>query len=62
VAEIVKLNAAAGVVAYQLAKDSGKADESIVSRFETALAVVTDALESGRAAQKLSSWMDASQA
>jgi anthranilate phosphoribosyltransferase len=61
VAEIVKLNAAAGVVAYQLAKDSGKADESIVSRFETALAVVTDALESGRAAQKLSSWMDASQ-
>jgi anthranilate phosphoribosyltransferase len=62
VAEIVKLNAAAGVVAYELAKDSGKADESIASRFETALANVTDALESGRAAQKLSSWMDASQA
>jgi anthranilate phosphoribosyltransferase len=61
VAEIVKLNAAAGVVAYELAKDSGKADESIASRFEAALAVVTDALESGRAAQKLSAWMDASQ-
>jgi anthranilate phosphoribosyltransferase len=62
VADIVKLNAAAGLVAYELAKNASKADESISSRFELALTQVTEALESGNAAQKLSSWMDASQA
>jgi anthranilate phosphoribosyltransferase len=62
VADIVKLNAAAGVVAYELAKNASESDESITSRFESALAQVTDALESGRAANKLSAWMDASQA
>jgi anthranilate phosphoribosyltransferase len=62
VADIVKLNAAAGVIAYELAKNDNKSDESMTSRFESALAQVTGALESGRAAQKLSAWMDASQA
>jgi len=61
VADIVRLNAAAGIVAFELASDSSKIDEPLVERFDSALKTVTEALESGRAAQKLSTWMSATQ-
>lgn len=61
VADIVRLNAAAGIVAFELASDSSKINEPLVERFDAALQTVTEALESGRAAQKLSTWMSATQ-
>ena len=61
VADIVRLNAAAGIVAFELASDPSKIDEPLIERFDGALQTVTDALQSGQAAQKLSSWMSATQ-
>jgi anthranilate phosphoribosyltransferase len=61
IVDIVRLNAAAGVVAYELAKDASKLDEPLVERFERALHVVTDALQDGRGQEKLSTWMSATQ-
>jgi anthranilate phosphoribosyltransferase len=58
--DIVKLNAAAGVVAYQLAHDSSRADVDLKLRFEDALATVDAALKSGAAAAKLTEWINAS--
>jgi anthranilate phosphoribosyltransferase len=62
VADIVKLNAAAGLVAFELAKDSSKVSVDLDSRFTDAYQRVTVALESGAAAEKLSRWMAATQA
>jgi len=59
--DIVRLNAAAGVVAYELARDVSRADVELNLRFEDALAKVTAALESGAAAAKLAAWISASQ-
>ncbi len=61
ITDIVRLNAAAGVVAYELAKDSGKIDESLTERFDSALQLVSEALEDGRGQAKLSAWMAATQ-
>jgi anthranilate phosphoribosyltransferase len=61
IVEIVRLNAAAGVVAYDLAKDASKLDEPLLERFERALHVVTNALQDGRGQVKLSNWMSATQ-
>ena len=61
VADIVRLNAAAGVVAFELAQDPSRMEETLVGRFDTALQKVTEALEDGRAADKLSAWMAATQ-
>ena len=62
IADVVRLNAAAGVVAYDLAKDFTKIDEPLVERFDAALQKVSEALEDGRAEAKLSAWMAATQA
>jgi anthranilate phosphoribosyltransferase len=59
--DIVRLNAAAGVVAYELAKDNSKMDEPLVERFDKSLQLVSEALEDGRAQEKLSAWMSATQ-
>jgi anthranilate phosphoribosyltransferase len=59
--DIVRLNAAAGVVAYELARDASRADVDLKLRLEDALAKVTLALESGAAQKKLSAWITASQ-
>lgn len=59
--EVVLLNAAAGIVAFELAKDAELANESIESRFTKALARAEQALASGEAARKLSSWSQATQ-
>lgn len=62
VRDIVVLNAAGGVVAYELAKDASKATLSINERFAKAIAKVRGALDSGAAAEKLSTWIAATQA
>ena len=62
VRDIVLLNAAAGLVSYQLAKDSSRADVELNVRFADALQTVTTALDSGAARAKLSEWIAATQA
>ena len=62
IADVVKLNAAAGLVSYNLAKDSTLVSVDLNSRFAEAYQRVTVALESGAAAEKLSQWMTATQA
>ena len=59
--DVVRLNAAAGVVAYELANDGTKLEEPLVERFDSALQQVTEALEDGRGQAKLSAWMAATQ-
>jgi anthranilate phosphoribosyltransferase len=59
--EIVLLNAAAGIVAYQLAKQPSLAFESLETRFEKALQLAETALISGAASKKLSDWSQATQ-
>lgn len=61
VRDIVLLNAAGGVVAYRLAKDSSQASRALTERFGEALTLVRDALDSGAAAEKLSAWIVATQ-
>jgi anthranilate phosphoribosyltransferase len=62
VRDIVLLNAAGGVVAYRLAKDSSQASRDLHARFAEALELVRSALVSGAAAEKLSAWIAATQA
>jgi anthranilate phosphoribosyltransferase len=62
IVDIVKLNAAAGVVAYELAKDASQLGISLQERFENAVSRVSTALEDGRGEAKLSAWMAATQA
>ena len=59
--DVVLLNAAAGIVAYELAKNPELASESIQSRMSNALKSASKALDSGAAAQKLSAWSEATQ-
>ena len=61
VRDIVLLNAAGGVVAYDLAKDASQASVNLNGRFVNALAKVRQALDSGAAADKLSAWITATQ-
>lgn len=60
VRDIVLLNAAGGVVSYEMAKDSSKADVALKTRFEDALHKVTQVLDSGAAEIKLAEWITAS--
>lgn len=62
VRDIVLLNAAGGVVSYEMAKDSSKADVDLELRFTDALQKVTTALESGAAEAKLTQWISATEA
>ena len=59
--DIVILNAAGGVVAYELAKDASRVDVDLDVRFEDAIARVTRALDSGAAKAKLNEWIAATQ-
>jgi anthranilate phosphoribosyltransferase len=61
VRDIVLLNAAAGLVAFELAQDPSQLVVPILDRFRDKLAVATDAIDSGAATQKLNSWIAASQ-
>lgn len=57
--DIVLLNAAGGVVAYQTAKNPQLVGSELLGRFESALQLVTTALDSGKADQKLDQWVRA---
>jgi anthranilate phosphoribosyltransferase len=61
VRDIVVLNAAGGVVAYQAAKNPQLAGSSLKTQFEAAIQIVSEALDSGKAALKLEQWVAATQ-
>jgi len=62
VRDVVLLNAASGVVAYELAKDASRAELDLNMRFEDALVRVRSAMDAGAAAAKLTAWVEATQA
>jgi len=62
VRDIVLLNAAAGLVAYDLAHDPAQSQLSILDRFTTKLTVAAAAIDSGSASTKLEQWVQASRA
>jgi anthranilate phosphoribosyltransferase len=59
--QVVLLNSAAGIAAYQLAKDSNLANLPIEDRLQEAFELAKAALESGAAQQKLVQWSHATQ-
>lgn len=59
--EIVALNATAGLVAYEMAKDPQLAKASLDDRFSSAIAKTLAAIDSGAARQKLSQWIAVTQ-
>jgi anthranilate phosphoribosyltransferase len=59
VRDIVVLNAAAGLVAFELAKDPNQFQRAIVDRFRDKMAVAEAVIDSGAAARKLSEWIAA---
>ncbi len=61
VREIVALNVAGGLVAYELTKKSIASQKQLDEEFENQLVRAFEALESGAAARKLSDWTAASQ-
>jgi anthranilate phosphoribosyltransferase len=61
VKEVVLLNSAAGIVAYQLAKTPGAASQPLEDRLQAAFELAKSALESGAAHQKLVQWSHATQ-
>lgn len=60
--DIVVLNAAAGLVAYELARDPGQVQRSILDRFRDQMAVAEATIDSGAAARKLEEWVAATTA
>jgi anthranilate phosphoribosyltransferase len=59
VRDIVLLNAAAGLVSFELASDPSRVQESILDRFRSQMAVAAHAIDSGAAAAKLDEWVAA---
>lgn len=57
--DIVILNAAGGVLSYQLAKDASRADVDLELRFNDAIELVTRAMDSGAGNAKLNEWVAA---
>jgi anthranilate phosphoribosyltransferase len=62
VRDIVLLNAAAGLVAFDLAKNPELLRVPILERLRTALAVAAESIDSGAAAAKLDQWVAATNA
>jgi len=62
VRDIVLLNAAAGLVAYDLAHDPSQSQVSILDRFRAKLTVAASAIDSGAGTAKLAQWVRASRA
>ncbi|MBC7519009.1 MAG: anthranilate phosphoribosyltransferase [Microbacteriaceae bacterium] len=58
--DIVLLNAAAGLVAWNLSRDPAQSLIPLVDRFAEELTVVAEAVDSGRAIAKLDEWVSAS--
>jgi anthranilate phosphoribosyltransferase len=59
VRDIVLLNAAAGLVSFELASDPSRVQVSILDRFRSHMAVAAEAIDSGAAAAKLEQWVAA---
>src|SRR6185437_11081757 len=59
VRDIVLLNAAAGLVSYELAADPSRVQDAILDRFRSKMAVAAQAIDSGAAAAKLEEWVAA---
>jgi anthranilate phosphoribosyltransferase len=59
VRDIVLLNAAAGLVAFDLAKDPSRLQVPILDRFRDKIAVAAEAIDSGAAIAKLDAWVAA---
>lgn len=62
VRDIVLLNAAAGLVAFDLANDPSQVQVAILDRFRTKMAVAAETIDSGAATAKLAQWVAATQA
>ncbi|GAA2015889.1 anthranilate phosphoribosyltransferase [Microbacterium ulmi] len=62
VRDIVLLNAAAGIVAYRLWKDSAQVQRPILERLAEAKDAAAAAIDDGGAAAKLAQWIEATQA
>jgi anthranilate phosphoribosyltransferase len=62
VRDIVLLNAAAGLVAYELANDASQVQVAILDRFRNKMAVAAEAIDSGAATAKLAAWVEATKA
>lgn len=61
IGDVVALNAAAGLVAYQLAKEPNLSEKSILDRFQAAIQATQPATTNGQAHQKLVAWAAATQ-
>jgi anthranilate phosphoribosyltransferase len=61
VRDIVLLNAAAGLVSYDLAQDSSQVLRPITERLAEKLTVAEHAIDSGKASQQLENWIKATQ-
>lgn len=59
VRDIVLLNAAAGLAAFDLARDPSEVQRSIVERFAEKMALAADSIDSGAAKRKLAKWVAA---
>jgi anthranilate phosphoribosyltransferase len=59
VRDIVLLNAAAGLVAYDLANDPAQVQVAILDRFRAKMAVAAETIDSGAATAKLAQWVAA---
>jgi len=62
VRDIVLLNAAAGLVAFDLANDPAQVQVAILDRFRAKMIVAAEAIDSGAAAAKLAEWVGATRA
>jgi anthranilate phosphoribosyltransferase len=62
VRDIVLLNAAAGLVSWELAQDAALAEEDIRARFRAGIARAAEAVDSGAASAKLDAWIAATAA
>lgn len=59
VRDMVVLNAAAGLVAFELASDPSEVDRTMVERLADKMTVAAQAIDSGAAAAKLTEWIAA---
>ena len=59
VRDIVLLNAAAGLVSWNLAHDHAEGERDIRERFRERIAVAAEAIDSGAASAKLDAWVAA---
>lgn len=61
VRDIVLLNAAAGLIAYELAQDASQVQVPILERFRARIDTAAEAIDSGAAIAKLDEWVAATQ-